>query len=456
MKAISRRGRVVLGVLVLAAAVAAFWYLRQDSTPQQVEAPTVKTARVRSGDIVILAQGSGSLVAAQEANLGFKSGERLVELLVQVGDRVDAGQGLARIDDTAAKAQVAQAEISLRNAELKLSEIKRQPEAASILSAQDNLASAQAALQALTAGPSVQDIAVAEADLKFAEINVQAAQAAYDRVSYRPDIAGSKEAMALQQATLAYEKARATYDQRLAGPGADQLAAARARVSAAQAQLDNLLAGAGAEDLELAQLTVSQARNTLQSATAQLEATVLRAPFAGTVTAIKANVGELLGSSPLVSLMATTPAQVRFTIEESDLAQVNVGDAASITFNALPDNSYRATVVFISPALSLVGGVPAAEVVAELESVDDPSSWLRVGMSAEVEVSAAEARGVLLVPAEAVRELAPGSYAVFVVREDGALEMRVVTTGLRDWTNVEITSGLARGDVVSTGTVETQ
>jgi multidrug efflux pump subunit AcrA (membrane-fusion protein) len=74
-------------------------------------------------------------------------------------------------------------------------------------------------------------------------------------------------------------------------------------------------------------------------------------------------------------------------------------------------------------------------------------------MNAEVEVIAAEARDALLVPLQALRELAPGSYAVFVVQPDGELEMRVVQIGLQDFVNAEVLSGLAPGEVVSLGEI---
>jgi len=58
---------------------------------------------------------------------------------------------------------------------------------------------------------------------------------------------------------------------------------------------------------------------------------------------------------------------------------------------------------------------------------------------------------VLLVPVEALREMSPGQYAVFVVGPDGELEMHSVVVGLMDFTNAEILDGLELGDVVSVG-----
>jgi len=73
-------------------------------------------------------------------------------------------------------------------------------------------------------------------------------------------------------------------------------------------------------------------------------------------------------------------------------------------------------------------------------------------MSAEVTVIAQETHNAALVPLEALRELTTGEYSVFVVKDDGTLELRSVQVGLKDLVNAEITSGLTAGEVVSLGT----
>jgi multidrug efflux pump subunit AcrA (membrane-fusion protein) len=77
-----------------------------------------------------------------------------------------------------------------------------------------------------------------------------------------------------------------------------------------------------------------------------------------------------------------------------------------------------------------------------------------VGSNASVDVIGGRAENAILVPVEAVREIAPGEYAVFVM-EDGEPKLRIVTVGLMDYTSAEITSGLEAGEVVTTGVVET-
>ena len=80
---------------------------------------------------------------------------------------------------------------------------------------------------------------------------------------------------------------------------------------------------------------------------------------------------------------------------------------------------------------------------------------LPIGLNATVEVIGGRATNALLVPVEALREISPGQYAVFVMK-NGEPQLRMVEVGLMDFTSAEIKSGLEAGDIVSTGIVATQ
>lgn len=504
-----RRWPLFVVVLVVAAAAAGGWYYLngREAANAAETTPTLQTAKVRSGDIIITANGSGNLLPASEVALGFRSGGVLADLTAQPGDQVEAGQILARLDDADARAQVAQAEANLRLTELKqavqtsgadpaalaasqaslaaaqadLARLLAPPTDAALLAAQENLRSAQDALALLSAGPDPEKLAVAQANLTLAEINVRAAQAAYDKIAGRPDAGATPQAAALWQATTAYEKAQAEYDEIQAGPTADAVAAARAKVAVAQAQLDALrvgpdagalqaaeakvaqaqaqmealLAGASQNDLETAQLSVTLAGYALENAQRALSNTELRAPIAGTVMTVNATVGAAVGSTPIITVADLSMPQLRFWVEETDLISVAAGNPVEIIFDALPDLVFSGVVTRVDPAIVTVSGTPAVQAWANINITEHPVKLLS-GMTAEVEIVAGEAENTLLVPVQALRELAPGSYAVFVVKDDGQLELRPVTVGLRDFASAQILSGLARGDVVSTGTVETQ
>ncbi|MBU0495560.1 MAG: efflux RND transporter periplasmic adaptor subunit [Chloroflexi bacterium] len=442
----------VIALLVVGGGYAAYQYYTdsQAAAAAAKAATTMQTATVTRGNISITASGSGDLLAAKEITVGFSSGGTIIELAVQVGDKVTAGQALARLDDTPAQAQVAQSKIALELTEISLAELTAEPSTAELTVARQNLQAAQLALSALQKGGSAEDQVIAWADLESARIALQSAQAAYDRIAYKPNAAGSSEAGALQTATLAYQKAEASYKQKV-GVDAQQVASARAQLAQAQITLANLEDGPTANELRKAQLDVEKARIALTLDEKSLAETTLTAPVGGTVTAISADEGEAVGSGALITLADVDAPVVRFWVEESDLANVAVGYPVQITFEALPDYTFKGQITSIEPMLVTVNNTQALQVWASIDLTEQPAK-LRPGLTASVEIVAGEANNVLTVPVLALRETSPGQYAVFVVQSDGTLEMRPVEVGLKDAVNAEIRSGLQEGEVVRTST----
>ena len=504
---------LVLVLLVGASGAGLLYYNNVYLQAQQTgEEEAIATYTVTRGDLSITASGSGMLIPATERALGFQSSGVLAEVLVQVGDQVQAGQLLARLDDTDDQDQVAQAEISLRQAELDLASLSEEVDAADLAAAQANLSSARASLTALKSPPADQDLLAAQenlksaqealadlldgpdedtvdsakADLTLAEMSLRTAQAAYDRVAYQPNVGATQEAMDLWEATTNHEKAQADYNEALQGatadeisdaraqvaqaqaaldalleaPDADEVAAAEAQLTQAQAELDALLAGATATDLEAAQLVVDQAQLDLASAQRALAETQLLAPFAATVVAVDAQAGESVGSETFITLADMQNPQIEFWVEEADLASVAPGNAVNIVFEALPDDTFAGEILSVDPVLVDVDATTAVQSYASVDLTNHSGSASPVnllsGMNAEVEVIAGEALNAVLVPIQALRELGPeqtegGQYAVFVVQPDGELEMRIVIVGLKDFVNAEILSGLEPGEVISLG-----
>jgi RND family efflux transporter MFP subunit len=495
---------IVLALVLVASGSGYFYY---NNVYLQAQAPaaeeTLDTYTAARGDLVITASGSGTLIPARELALGFQSSGVLAEVLVKVGDQVEAGQLLAHLDGTDAQDQVTQAEISLRQAELDLAALSEDVDAADLAAAQASLSSAKANLTALTApatdqemlaaqessksakealadlldGPDEDTVDSAKADLTLAEMSLRIAQTAYDKVADQPNVAATQEAMDLWEATTNYEKAQATYDEAVQGatddeisdaraqvaqaqaaldalleaPDADEVAAAEAQVTQAQAAVDALLAGASTQDLEMAQLNVDQARLNLESAQRALEETKLVAPFAGTVVAVEVQAGESVGSDAFITLADMQNPQIEFWVEESDLSSVSPGNHVSIVFEALPDYTFSGKILRVDPALVDVDSTTAVQSFASVDLSAYPVTLLS-GMNADVEVVAGEARNAILVPIQALRELGPEQHAVFVVVSDGELEMRPVEVGLKDYVNAEIVSGLEAGEVISLGT----
>jgi HlyD family secretion protein len=410
------------------------------ATPVADETAAPSPSPVRTG-VTILADGV--LQAVQPPlPLAFEAGGKLLAVHVRAGDRVQAGDLVATLDDTQAQDHVAQARLSLQLAELALEDLTREADPAALAAAQASLASARASLAALTSPPGDQQllaarqnlsaakqalqnlldlpdpdaVQIARTNLTAAEMQVQAAQAAYDQVAHLEYVAMTPQAMDLWLATTNYEQARAEYNEALEGASADQIATARAQVALAQADLDALqedpdpdqvaaagaqveqaqaaldalLAGASAGDLTAAEINVAQARLALENAQRGLENVQLVAPAAATVIAVEAAPGALVGGGvPIVILHDTTQLEFHTTnLSERDLAQIFRGQAAVVTLKAYPDDPIETTVLRIGPqAGAPVGDAATFPVIL---GVSETGLDLRPGMTGRAEIRSKE------------------------------------------------------------------
>lgn len=445
---------IVLVAAMLLAGAVYLAYTRWFATPAVAEEPPLQTATVRSGDIVITASGSGALMPAAELDLGFRTTGTVAEVMVKVGDEVEAGQVLARLDDTSARLQLAQAEQTLLEAQTRLDVDRSAAEWA--------LGGAQAdyveAAQTLTDPGSSDQLAQARVNLEAAQTSLASVQEwhtnAFDPArDWERNIDAERDAAAasLARAQGSYEVAQAQYNIALAGVQ-NSLAAAEGGIYDAQQEL----VGAPGSALQADQWAVYKAELAVESAQLALEATVLTAPISGIVTAVGADPGEAVGSSPVITLAALEAPLVRFYLEESDLSKISSDNPVNVILTVWPDETFTGAVIRVDPVMVTLDGTPAVQAWAALEIPDGAEVTILSGMSAEVEVIAGEARDTLLVPVQALREIGPGQYAVFVVDNSGELTMRPVRVGLMDFANAQILDGLERGDVVSTGTVETE
>lgn len=500
---------IILGLVIIVAASGGAYYYFEVRPAQAVKAaavqmPTISTSTVSRGDLVISASGSGSLVPAREMQVGFQNGGAVKEVLVKLGDVVEAGQPLATLDDTDLKNAVTDAEISLRLTQLNIDSLTKAASASDVAAAEANVASAKASLAKLTEAPDSQSVVAARETLKSAQKklndllagpdatgvknaeyalenaknNLWSVQVARDAACGRNDRVACKQSEAsVGNADANVRKAQEELDAANAGATADEIADARARVASAQSalntllkkagvdevaaaeaqvkktqdDLDTLLAGADATELEKARLSVQQAQMALDSAKRKLAAATLTAPIAGTVTSLTAQAGDTVGTAAIITLADLASPQLQFFVEETDMASAVPGNAVNIVFEALPDYTFPGKVLSVEPALVSESNTTAVKALASIDLRAHPFKVMS-GMNADIEVVSGEARNALLVPIEALRELAPDQYAVFVTEPDGQQELRPVQVGLKDLVNAEIKSGVREGETISLGT----
>ncbi len=192
-------------------------------------------------------------------------------------------------------------------------------------------------------------------------------------------------------------------------------------------------------DRTLSQLRVLEAE--LRLAEAQLEKTEIRAPFAGRIGLRRISPGAAISpDTRITTLQALDTVKVEFTFPERYAALVRLGETIRFRVKG-SEGSFAGTIYAIEPAVDR----ETRSLTARARS-SNPAGRLLPGAFADVELAVREIDDALTVPAIAViPEL--GGKKVFVV-EDGRAQPRIVETGIRTETEVQIVRGLAAGDEV--------
>jgi HlyD family secretion protein len=447
-----------LVVLALAACGGYAYYSTVYLPSQEVVEQTITTGQVRRGDLVISVSGSGTVVPASEIDLGFQSEGYLDQVLVEVGDHVQEDDVLARMETGELEMDVAEADIDARLAQLDLETGREMPTDAELADARATVQNAQSTLLVAqytysTTLNSDFDSSVRARLIEYqwtVDQSWEADEKQEEGTIDQGDYEESWENRAAAEGRLGEVLHEAEMEELDTWNDVDQ---AQNNVYQAWEALQILQSGPTTDTIMRAELEADQATLALEEARSDLEAAELRAPIAGTVVEVTAVAGEYVDTSPFITLADLEEPVLQFWVEESDMRGVAVGNRVEIIFEALPDDTFTGEVIRVDPALVTVDGTLAVQAWASVDLASHPANLLG-GMNADVEVISAEARDVLLVPIQALRELGPDQYAVFVVQPDGELVLRPVQVGLQDYVNAEILSGLELGEIVSTGVEE--
>lgn len=295
-------------------------------------------------------------VDIRQIELPFADSERIEQVLVREGDRVEAGQVLARLQTARLLPRVQQSEA--------------------------RLAAQMQALLRLQNGTRPEETARARAALAAAEAQAANARSQYERTK------GISES----------SKGRAASEQDLDAAHA-ALRMSEAQVQSQRKALELALAGPRAEDIAEAEAQVQGARAELALLKRQLQDAELIAPTDAIVRNRLMEPGEFATPQrPVVSLAVTTPKWVRAYAPESALGYLRPGMAASVTTDSFPDTPLEGSVGFIS---SVAEFTPKTVQTQELRTslvyevrvfVEDPEDRLRLGMPASVRFEPASTR----------------------------------------------------------------
>ena len=289
-----------------------------------------------------------------------------------------------------------------------------------------------------------------EQDLEDLDISI--AQNAAAAGAARADV---RETAATYNANLsskknAYELASAKYERQkyLFSIGAisqDKLDSVEAEYSAAKAAyevLANQQAGGMAAAIESKELIAAKQEHATEALEKQRSDMILRAPRSGIIAYRNAEVGAMAAAgTKAFTLVDNGHINVDCTIGENDAAILQAGMEVNVTIDAL-GKDFLGKIIFVSPAMDEDSKSYRVRV-----SLDNPDNTVKAGLFAHTAVDILQRPQTIFVPQSAVLTR-NGEQYVFVLREDGTVERRVVKIGLLNDVSEEILEGLAEGEKV--------
>lgn len=351
--------RVVVIVVVVAVLAGGGYWAMQRRGAAATKAPVAAPGPVKAGDKVI---ADAKVVPVKSAALAFPTGGTVAEVLVKEGQRVEAGQVLARLNGSQRAAAVAQAAAQVQRAQLHVGELKAGARPEEIAAARAALESAQAQLDRVRLPATTAELSAAAAEVLRAEADVVRLP------SSDPTVAVAKAALATAQARLA---------QLRKGPRPEDIAVVAAEVRRAQAALDLTVAGARPETVAAAEADAAATRPAVDQAQAALAETELRAPFAGTVATLDLKPGEYVTpGAPVVRLADLSAWQLETDdLTEIKAAQVRDGAAVTVKFDAIPGLELPGKVARVKGMGEKKQGDMTFTAVIDLDRQDERLRW---------------------------------------------------------------------------------
>ena len=497
--------KVVIAVLLVLAALFFFVIRPMLGAGKELLAGAYLTSTAQMQEMTVSVSSTGTIQPIDSYNVsGMVTGE-VLEAPFEVGDQVEKGDVLYRIDPGSAETALQQAQLSVQQAQLNYD---------SIVDGLNPKASGAGVVQKLhvkkgdlvSAGSPIADIS----DTSTMTLTVPFQSADAQRIavgsSAQVTLAGTLETLtgtvesvanadlvgnggalvrqvkirvqnpgALTTSTTATSKVgsiacagsgtfEANLTQTVVATGSGEVVSlnvsAGSRVSAGQV-LATLGGSSAQTSLENASISLQNAQLSLQNAQDALDNYTITAPISGTVIEKNFKAGDTIDNNSLTAAGGTlavlydmSTLTFEMKIDEKDINKVQVGQEVTITADAVEGVTFSGVVDTVNINGTTVSGQTNYPVTVV---INDPQD-LKPGMNVSADIIVERAGTVLCVPVDAVNR---GSDKPTVqVAQEGALdengnvvdpsrlETREVTLGRNDNDNIEITSGLSEGEIV--------
>jgi len=375
-----------------------------ESQPKEIIRP-VKTQKITTGAKAYEKSAfSGVAAGISESVLSFRVPGVINVLSAKVGQRVTAGEIVARLDD--------------RDYRLNVDAIKNQ------------LTAIEAQLDQLRKGGRSEDILSLEGRIRALKTTVKTANTEYQRVQnlYAADAASKSQ----------LDKSRTHYEQ------------TRAELESTQQELAKAKTGGREEELRAAEANIRSIRSSLSQAKAALEDTVMKIPFTGIISQkFTSNFQQVSAGMPIYSLVDISRIEIQISVPERMISSINAGRQVTIQLLNFPERS-------ITGVISKVGVTADRQTLTYpiFVEVVNPEREILPGMTANVFLQSANTNtGYPLIPIHAILEdKVTGDHFVWIVDEAKQIaSRREIFLGRILNEAIEVLNGLKEGDLVITG-----
>ncbi len=427
MGKINKRSAIKWGIVVLvviAIAALAYNFLKPKETT-----PNYLTATAEIGDIENNVMASGKVKALNTVDVGAQVSGEVTRLFVEVGDNVEKGDLIAQIDQVTQNNTLSNEQASLEQSE------------AALQSARAESLSRQAGLKS------------AYADLASRQSEYKQAQADFGRLQDLVAI----DAISQQE-----------YDTQ-----ATRVATAKAAVDNARAAIDTAKAAIVTTEANInsQQAALRKSQTNVSTAQEDLSYTTIRAPMTGTVVSVTTEQGSTVNANQtaptIVTLADLSTVRINAQISEADVINVTAGMPVYFNIIGNPDQKFDAVLKAIEPApesISETSSTDAAIYYVGYIEVPNTDRRFRIDMTAQVYIIINQAKNTLLIPSAALQsddkrkntetaniDTNVKTAKVRVLKPNGEVIEKIVKTGINNRVNVQILSGLDKGDEVILG-----
>jgi HlyD family secretion protein len=358
---------------------------------------SVQVAVVQQASIEKVITAEAVLFPLQQAAITPKLSAPVKRFYVNRGSRVKAGQLLATLEDQ----DLAAAEVENKGA----------------------LSQAEAAYANATASGLPEEFRKAELDVEAAKQGLDAEQKVYES---RQNLfqQGALPRKDLDQARVSLTQAQSQYE-------------------IAQHHWNALQAGGKEQELKSAGGQLQTARGKYLGSRAQLSYSEIRSPINGVITDRALYAGEMAAAgTPLLVVMDTSSVIAKAHIPQKDAALLKVGSHAELTVSG-SDEKISAKITVVSPATD-----PNSTTIEIWAQAANPANRLRPGTTAQLSVTAQNVDDAIQIPTAAILQQPEGGPAVMIAGSDSRAHLQAVEVGIENADQVQIISGLKRGERV--------